>query len=102
MFDLELQVPAASTQLPGGRPSFHSILGCFGHASAGSAPLATGLDFMYCLHQVPPSAAMATSTPSQPGLSLTDRVRDPNQAPLYTVSEQIVRRRAFLNVSSCT
>lgn len=52
VFDLELQAQAASTQLPGSRPAFRSILGCFGHASAGGAPLATGLDFMCCLHQV--------------------------------------------------
>lgn len=52
VFDLELQAPAASTQLPGSRPDFRSILACFGHASAGGAPLATGLDVMFCLHQV--------------------------------------------------
>lgn len=52
VFDLELQAPAASTKLPGGRPAFQSILGVFGHASAGGSLLSSGLDTMYCLHQV--------------------------------------------------
>jgi hypothetical protein len=52
VFDLELQAPAASTKLPGGRPAFRAVLGAFGHASAGGALLSTGLDFLYCLHQV--------------------------------------------------
>ena len=52
VFDLELQAPAASTKLPGGRPAFRSVLGAFGHASAGGTLLSTGLDLLYCLHQV--------------------------------------------------
>jgi hypothetical protein len=52
VFDLELQAPAASTKLPGGRPAFRAVLGAFGHASAGGALLSTGLDLLYCLHQV--------------------------------------------------
>lgn len=52
MFDLELQAPAASTKLPGGRPAFRAVLGAFGHASAGGALLSAGLDLLYCLHQV--------------------------------------------------
>lgn len=53
MFDLELQAPAASTKLPAGQPAFRAVLGVFGHASAGGSLLTSGLDIMYCLHQVP-------------------------------------------------
>lgn len=63
VFDLELQAPAASTKLPGGRPAFRAVLGAFGHASAGGALLSTGLDLLYCLHQVWESVGLIADVP---------------------------------------
>lgn len=63
VFDLELQQPAASTQLSSSRSAFRSILGCYGHYSVGMGPLEGGVDLMYCYHQArraelhPPSLA---------------------------------------------
>ena len=54
VFDLELQQPAASTQLPSNRSPFRSILGCYGHHSVGLGPLEGGIDLMYCYHQATP------------------------------------------------
>ena len=51
LFDLELQQPAASTQLSSSRSPFRSILGCYGHDSCGLGPLEGGVDLMYCYHQ---------------------------------------------------
>jgi hypothetical protein len=58
VFDLEFGQPAASTTLPASRSPFKSILGSFGHASAGRGLHGGGIDLLYCSHQVSPRRNM--------------------------------------------
>ena len=52
MFDLEFGQPAGSSPLPGSRPAFSGILGCYGHAAVGPGCKRGGVDLLYCSHQV--------------------------------------------------
>ncbi|KAA6419923.1 MAG: hypothetical protein FRX49_10113 [Trebouxia sp. A1-2] len=51
VFDLEFGQPAASSSLPGSRPPFRDILGCFGHQAIGKDVTQGGIDLLYCSHQ---------------------------------------------------
>ena len=56
VFDLEFGQPAGSTPLPGSRPAFSGILGCYGHAAVGPGTKQGGVDLLYCSHQASSAA----------------------------------------------